>query len=147
MTIFTTRQDAIDHAIAPALDKVADFDLDAIFEATFTYDAARQGFVQTADEDEFWAAVQAAAVQHRLVWGEVEQTVGDDDDWSSATDSATLRLERRTGDEGEWEVIDTDGLIGENVAWDEAEPYRRVEQRLAAAHNLDASDLQVVTPW
>lgn len=146
MNIFTTRQDAIDHAIAPALDKVTDFDLDAIFEATFTYDAARQGFVQTADEDEFWAAVQAAAVQHRLVWGEVEQTVVGDDDWSSATDSATLRLECRS-DDGDWEVVDTDGLAGDAVAWDEAEPYRRVEQRLAAAHNLDASDLQVVTPW
>ena len=57
---YTTKQDAIEQAILPALGEfAADHDVDAIFNATFAYEGA--GFVQTATVDEFWAAVEASA--------------------------------------------------------------------------------------
>ena len=63
MNTYTTRQDAIAYAIEPALGEYADqHDLDAIFEATFAYDADAQAFVQTADDETFWAAVEANAL-------------------------------------------------------------------------------------
>lgn len=149
ITIFATRQDAIDHVIVPALDDPADYDMDAIFDACFTYlrtgNLARDGFVLTADEQQFAAAEASALRTHRLVWDAVEQVMVDGD-WTNMTDSATLRLEQRT-DDGDWEVVDTDGLQGDDVAWDEAGPYDVVEKRLAAAHGLDAASLQIVTPW
>jgi DNA-directed RNA polymerase specialized sigma24 family protein len=60
-TRYATRTDAIDQAIIPALDSL-DYDLDAIFDACFTY---RDGaFEQTADDAEFWQAVEAADLSH-----------------------------------------------------------------------------------
>ena len=60
---YTTKTDAINYAILPALgDFAGEHDAEAIFEATFTYDAEAGGFVQTATTDEFWAAVEAAAL-------------------------------------------------------------------------------------
>ena len=57
---YTTKQDAIEQAILPALGEfAADHDVDAIFNATSAYEGA--GFVQTATVDEFWAAVEANA--------------------------------------------------------------------------------------
>ena len=57
---YTTKQDAITYAILPALGEyAADHDVDAIFDATFTYEGT--GFVQTASVEEFWAAVEANA--------------------------------------------------------------------------------------
>ncbi len=57
---YTTKQDAIEQAILPALGEYADdHNIDAIFDATFAYEGA--GFVQTATVDEFWVAVEANA--------------------------------------------------------------------------------------
>lgn len=61
MTSYTTKTDAIAYAIEPALDNAEDFDMDAIFDACFTYDETEHGFVQTADEDEFWAVAAKCA--------------------------------------------------------------------------------------
>lgn len=61
MTTFTTRTDVlaeITTAIeAGGVATAADYDLDAIADDTYTFDTATQAFVQTADHDEFWAAV------------------------------------------------------------------------------------------
>ena len=67
---FTTRDDVIAH-ITDAIEaggnaQASEFDLDAIADACYTYEPAAghiqdAGFTQTADVDEFWAAVQAAA--------------------------------------------------------------------------------------
>jgi len=73
MKMFEAKTDAINEVIIPALgDDAADFDHDAIFDAIFEWVAvtndkgeeiAREtGFVQTADDVEFWAAVEAAAL-------------------------------------------------------------------------------------
>lgn len=69
--IYDSRQRAITRAIIPALDDPDDYDLDAIFDATFGWYKHREpsgdinttkcGHVQTATEDEFWAAVAKAA--------------------------------------------------------------------------------------
>ena len=66
---FATRSDAIEQEIAPALtDWTGDYDLDAIFEATFEYvtivdeDGVQHGdgfFMQTVDDAAFWASVEA----------------------------------------------------------------------------------------
>ncbi len=63
---YTTNRDAIEQAIAPALDH-GNYDLDAIFAETFTWAIDRDehgnellntgGFEQTATDDEFWAVV------------------------------------------------------------------------------------------
>ncbi len=61
---YTTRQDAIEQAILPALDNPDDFDVDAISYEAFEYrvdtdDQGREllhtaGFEQTVTDDEFW---------------------------------------------------------------------------------------------
>ncbi len=63
---YTTRQDAIEQAIAPALDH-GNYDLEAICDETFEWKIDRDaqgrelldtgGFEQTVTDDEFWAAV------------------------------------------------------------------------------------------
>lgn len=63
---YTTRRDAIDHAIAPAITD-GTYDLDAICGEAFTWkidtdDQGREllntgGFEQTVTDDEFWAIV------------------------------------------------------------------------------------------
>ncbi len=64
---YTTKQDAIEQAIAPALTE-GEFDTDSIFAEAFTWkidkdDAGNEllntgGFEQTVTDDEFWAIVQ-----------------------------------------------------------------------------------------
>ena len=57
---YTTKQDAIEQAILPALGEfAADHDVDAIFNATFAYGGP--GLGQPAPDDEFWAADEAHA--------------------------------------------------------------------------------------
>lgn len=64
--MYTTRQDA-EQQIITAIengdveDARAEFDIDAIFEATHEYSAELQQFVQTADVERFWIAVQENA--------------------------------------------------------------------------------------
>lgn len=63
---YDTKDDVMAYVIIPAVEAghVAsreDFDLDAIFDATFRYDEAEQAFVQVGDVDDFWAAVEKAA--------------------------------------------------------------------------------------
>ena len=64
MATFTTATDA-KAAIADAIEagdaQAADFDIDAIFDATHTFDQDAQVFTQTSDTAEFWAAVEANA--------------------------------------------------------------------------------------
>lgn len=67
MQRFTTRQDAIEQAITPALDDHDNYDLDAICHEAFewridTNDAGQEllntgGFEQVVSTDEFWAIV------------------------------------------------------------------------------------------
>lgn len=58
--IFTTKTDALDYAILPALGEYADeHDLDVIFDRAFTYNG--RGYVQSVDTDEFWTIVADAA--------------------------------------------------------------------------------------
>ena len=57
MHLYSSKNEAIDQAITPALDTPAGYDLDAIFDATFSYDKSKRGFVKTATVEEFWAAV------------------------------------------------------------------------------------------
>lgn len=60
--MYTTRQDA-EQQIITALensaveDARAEFDIDAIFEATHEYSADLQAFVQIVDIEHFWLAV------------------------------------------------------------------------------------------
>lgn len=59
MQVYTTKQDALDYALLPALQEYAgDSDVDAIFEDTFTW--VGNGYVQSADIEDFWAAVERA---------------------------------------------------------------------------------------
>ena len=61
--VHPTRADAIERDIIPALgDTAADYDLDAIFDECYEYSAEYGGFVQTCDDEAFWAAVQRADV-------------------------------------------------------------------------------------
>ncbi|WP_166345181.1 hypothetical protein [Phytoactinopolyspora limicola] len=78
MTTYTTNLDAIE-AIATAIEAGGtdtahrdEYDLDAIFRATHEYDAEAGGFVQTVDEDGFWAAVQRQAKDVFVVVTDVE---------------------------------------------------------------------------
>lgn len=58
-TVYTTKTDAIEQYIEPALgDHAADFDMDAIFEDYFEYDEAERGFVEREDVY-FWEIAQA----------------------------------------------------------------------------------------
>lgn len=72
--IYNTKSDALRNAILPALyasgETPDEYDLDVIFDACFAWhnhiDSGvtrldKSGFVQTATEDEFWAAVAKAA--------------------------------------------------------------------------------------
>ncbi len=71
---YTTRQDAIEQAIAPALAE-GRFDLEAIcyeaFEWRIDVNAAGQeridtgGFEQAVSEDEFWSIVQRHEIDQR----------------------------------------------------------------------------------
>lgn len=63
-TTFTTANDAkaaIVDAIEAGDAQAGDYDVDAIFDATYEWDVAGQRFVQTAEVAEFWAAVEANA--------------------------------------------------------------------------------------
>jgi hypothetical protein len=66
---YTTRQDAIEQAILPALGEHADdYDTDAIFDATFEHKVDRDGdgnehlntagFEQIVTDEEFWRVVE-----------------------------------------------------------------------------------------
>lgn len=60
MEKFTTITDYIDQVLAPALGEYADdFDLMELADDCVDYDAERQAFVQTVDEEEFWKIVEA----------------------------------------------------------------------------------------
>lgn len=66
--MFTTRQDVLEHIAqiieANGLDVARrdEFDLNQIADATFEFSGELQKFVSIADEAEFWAAVQDAAL-------------------------------------------------------------------------------------
>jgi len=67
MSTFTTATDA-KAEIATTIensgvveDAAAEYDVDAIFDATYGFDATTQVFVQTADVDTFWAEVESHA--------------------------------------------------------------------------------------
>lgn len=72
MKVYTTKQDAIEQAIIPAIgeDHANEYDLDAIFDACFRWhdetdsggnvDLNRCGFLLAADEHGFWGAVMDA---------------------------------------------------------------------------------------
>lgn len=58
MNVYTTKRDAIEQNVMPALGTDAhDYDMDAIFDEAFEYDSERCGFVQTVTVEEFWAIV------------------------------------------------------------------------------------------
>ena len=58
-TAYTTKTDAIEQYIEPALgEHAADFDMDAIFHDFFEYDEDARGFVEREDVD-FWDVAQA----------------------------------------------------------------------------------------
>lgn len=58
-TTYTTKTDAIEQCIEPALGEHADdFDMDAIFQDFFEYDEDARGFVEREDVD-FWDVAQA----------------------------------------------------------------------------------------
>lgn len=68
---FTTRQDAIEQHIAPALGEWGDdYDLDSIFDACFVYRTdtdergnevlTHAGFERAVTDDQFWDAVKDA---------------------------------------------------------------------------------------
>jgi hypothetical protein len=59
-----------------------EYDIDAIFDACYDYDA-NDGFVCTADEDEFWKAVQAAAFGAWVVSEISETYVGEEPRYTS----------------------------------------------------------------
>lgn len=61
---FTTTADAAEHVTASVQGpsgetSAADFDIDAIVDEVFTFDADRQVFVETGD---FWASVERHAL-------------------------------------------------------------------------------------
>lgn len=63
--MFTTKRDAIEQAITPAIEgtgevKVSEFNVDAIFDEAFTWTGS--GFEQSVDVDEFWAIVERHAL-------------------------------------------------------------------------------------
>lgn len=59
---FTTKTDALDRIILPALGEWAeDHDVDAIFDEAFEFDTAAQAFYQSATEEEFWEIVERHA--------------------------------------------------------------------------------------
>lgn len=73
MTLYTTRQEAIEQAIAPALGEFGeDYDIDAIADEVLVwhdgyganpahpndYWLGAQGYTVIEDDDEFWAAVE-----------------------------------------------------------------------------------------
>lgn len=71
-TRFSTRTDAIDQAIIPALgDFAGEHDVDAIFDRAFEYRVDRTeddaewlpsaGFEQAVTDDEFWSIVEDCA--------------------------------------------------------------------------------------
>lgn len=59
MTCYTTKNDAIDQYIEPALgDFASDFDMDEIFNRAFKYDKEERAFVLAIDEDDFFDVAQ-----------------------------------------------------------------------------------------
>jgi hypothetical protein len=68
---YTTREDAIEQAVLPALDEPADYNVEAIFVDAFEYrvdtnDKGQEllntaGFEQTVSDDEFWTIVERHA--------------------------------------------------------------------------------------
>jgi hypothetical protein len=63
--LHSTKQDVIDHEIVPALtvpgvSAPEEYDIDAIFDQCWAYDAEAGGFVPTADADRFWEVVEAS---------------------------------------------------------------------------------------
>lgn len=55
--VYTTKTDAIDYAIEPALGEYAsDFDMGAMFDELFEYDEKEGGFVERAGIDFFEVA-------------------------------------------------------------------------------------------
>ncbi|GAB3191705.1 hypothetical protein [Nesterenkonia suensis] len=66
----TTRADVITHitqaieaAGSPVKDAAAEYNLDAIADATHEYSEELQGFVQTVDTEGFWTAVEVHATE------------------------------------------------------------------------------------
>ena len=60
--IYTSRQDAIEQYIIPAIEgsgqaTADEYDLDYVFDRVFTYEQALDGFI-IEDSDVFWDAVQ-----------------------------------------------------------------------------------------
>ena len=67
MNAYTTANDAKAEIVAAieasgvVEDASTEYDIDAIFDATYAFDAERQVFEQSVDVDGFWAAVEAHA--------------------------------------------------------------------------------------
>jgi hypothetical protein len=64
---YTTKDAVIEQVIVPAIEasgvaRADEYDLDAIFDATFEYDPDLQAFVQDGTVEDFWAAVEKAAL-------------------------------------------------------------------------------------
>lgn len=60
--IFTTDADAKAFIIDTLETSEGSYDVDAIYDAAFEYDAERGGIVQAVDEDGFWTIVLAHAI-------------------------------------------------------------------------------------
>ena len=59
MTCYTTKTDAIEQCIEPALGDFADdFDMDEIFNRAFKYDEGERAFVLAVDVDGFYEIAQ-----------------------------------------------------------------------------------------
>lgn len=59
MSVYTTKTDAIEQYIEPALgDFVHDFDTDGIFNDFFTFDQSEGGFVPAMPEEEFYSIAE-----------------------------------------------------------------------------------------
>ena len=59
MTNYTTKNDAIEQYIEPALgDFASDFDMDEIFDRAFKYDEEARAFVLAIDEEDFFDVAQ-----------------------------------------------------------------------------------------
>ena len=65
MTCYTTKTDAINQYIEPALgDFACDFDMDEIFSHAFEYDEEERAFVLAIDEEDFYDVAKEFDVSH-----------------------------------------------------------------------------------
>ena len=106
--IYETRESAIEDGIMGFLDfsgrgrsiNVTGYDIDAIFDATFTYSPGL-GYVETATVDEFWAAVKASTRTYEHV---ARELVTEWAEWDGDTPIASVTLQINS--DNLWEVHD-----------------------------------------